>query len=483
MGGEAHHECGLFGIYAPGKNVAWLTAIALDGQQTRGQEGAGIATTDGDNFHLFKNRGLVVQVFQREENENVVKLKGFAAIGHVRYSTTGRDSLANVQPLLVSGPNGEICLGHNGNLINSVALRAELLEQGVKFQSTTDSEVIAQLLVRAPGKDWVERLRFVMNRLKGAYCLVILTKHSIMAARDPWGVRPLAIAKTDGYYAVASESGVFNNLPTEYLREVEPGEIVVLHDEAGMLSFPSTEKKQLGHCAFEFIYFMRPDSVFAGKVAAEVRHKAGELLAQNYSAETDEADIVIGVPRSGIYAANGSARESGLPFVYAIVHNQNKRVFMNPNQDERGREYDLKYSVLEHLVREQDVIAIDDSIVRGNSTERVLNLLKGANVENIRLQSTFPPVVAPCHLGVDMSTREELIAVRLGDGADKEELEQILADFWDIHSLTYLSKDELVEAIGIEESKLCLGCIGGRYAVELGDTDFDKHQFELKSTD
>lgn len=471
MENEARHECGLFGIFAPGKNVAWLTARGLDGQQTRGQEGAGIATTDGENFHILKDRGLVIQVFPRKEV--VSELKGFAAIGHVRYSTTGRDSLANVQPLHVEGPNGEICLGHNGNLINAVSLRTELLEQGVKFKTTTDSEVIAQLLVRAPGKDWVERLRFVMNLIVGVYCLVILTKHSIILTKDPFGNRPLTIAKTDGYYAVASESGVFHNLPTEYLREVEPGEIIVFHEEAGMLSFPNSEVRQKGHCSFEWVYFMRPDSVFASQEAAKVRYEAGKLLAQNYPIE---ADFVVGVPRSGLYAADGFAHESGILSAHAIVFNQNKRVFLNPNQDEREAEYDIKYSTLK-LIEGKRLVVVDDSIVRGNSTNRLIKLLRKAGVKEIHMRITFPPVVLPCYLGIDMATSGELIASSLGQGKSKEEIEHILAEFWEVDSVRFLSIEQLVQAIAVSEKDICLGCVGGRYAIELKER-FNKGQFE-----
>lgn len=472
---ELKHACGLFGIFAPGKNVAWLTARGLDGQQTRGQEGAGIATTDGESFHIKKDQGLVIQVFPKPES--VSELQGFAAIGHVRYSTTGLDSLANVQPLFVSGPNGEICLGHNGNLLNAVELRAELLEQGVRFLTTTDSEVIAQLLVRAPGENWVDRLRFVMNRIVGSYCLVILTKHSIILSRDPTGNRPLTIAKTNGYFAAASESGVFNNLPTEYLREVDPGEIVVFHEEAGMLSFPSEEKKERGFCSFELIYFMRPDSVFAGQESGMVRYRAGRKLAEKYPVE---ADFVVGVPRSGYYASDGFAHASGIPSAHGIVSNQNKRVFLTGKQDERESEYDLKYSALQ-LIQGKRLVVVDDSIVRGNSTNRGIRLLRRAGVTEIHMRITFPPVINPCYYGVDMATYWELIAARMGEGKNEEELGRILANHWEIDSVGFLSRSELVECIRVPENELCLRCIGGRSALEVRE-DFSKEQFELIQT-
>lgn len=467
---ELKHACGLFGIYAIDKNVAWLTVRALDGQQTRGQEGAGIATTDGTDFFLAREQGLVIQAFPNQES--VSELNGHIAIGHVRYSTTGLDKECNVQPLRVKGPNGEICLGHNGNLINASQLREELEKQGVVFESTTDSEVIAQLLVREPGKDWVERLRAVMGKIVGSYCLVILTRHAIILARDPTGNRPLTIGKTDGYWSAASESGVFNNQPTEFLREVEPGEIVVLHEDAGMLSYPLPTKMQQGLCTFEWIYFMRPDSVFGGIRSAVVRKNAGRLLAKKHPVD---ADIVVPVPRSGFWGADGFHAESGIPLEHAIVYNTHLRVFLTPNQEFRGDQNDLKYSVLRESVEGKRVIVVDDSIVRGNSNKRLLRKFKQEGAKEIHFRSTFPPVVKPCHLGIDMHTQEELIAARY---QNQDELERALAEYWGIDSVGYNGEEDLIQAIGLPNDILCLGCVGGRYAYPL-NADFRKDQFEL----
>ncbi|MDP2720713.1 MAG: amidophosphoribosyltransferase [bacterium] len=463
------HACGLYAIYAPGAPVAWMTAQALDGQQTRGQEGAGIAVTDGESFHLKKGRGRVIQVFKSPRS--VRKLTGFAAIGHNRYSTTGRDRPCNVQPLKVSGPNGEICLGHNGNLVNAAQLRRELESEGETFETTTDSELIAKQLVRVPGRTWVDRLRMVMPRLSGSYCLNILTKDSVILARDPTGNRPLSIAKTNGCWAAASESGIFNNQPLEFFREVKPGEIVVF-DDKGMTTHQGLPAGELGICAFEPDYFSRPDSVIQGVQAYDVRYRAGQMLARNYPVDT--ADLVLPVPRSGFYAADGYTAESGIPTAHGLVANLLFRVFIDPSQSQREKMLEKKYSTTNILAGKR-VVVIDDSIVRGNSNNRVVRILKMAGATEIHIRSTFPPITDPCYFGVDMATRRELIAAVLG-GA-KEVVEEKLAQLWDIASVRYLSRPEYVEATGLPENIWCLACVGGRSAIEVPGY-FRKEEFE-----
>lgn len=466
---QLKHACGLFAIWARGSSVAWLTAQALDSQQTRGQEGAGIATTDGLDFYLKKGRGLVIQVFR--SIKSVARLIGYAAIGHTRYSTTGRDAACNVQPLRVEGPNGEVCLGHNGNLINAGELRSELEALGEVFETTTDSEVIAKLLVRAPGANWVDRLSYVMNRILGSYCLVILTKESILLTRDPTGNRPLCIGRSDGCWAAASESGVFNNQPFEFIREVEPGEIIVFNDE-GMTSYEGRPTNgSLGLCGFELIYFLRPDSVFGGVEAYTTRYRAGSLLARIYPAE---ADIVVPVPRSGLYAGDGYTAESGIPVAHGVVVNLLSRVFINPDKLERVEKLELKYSTTS-ILEGKRIVVVDDSVVRGNSNNRVFEILRAVGVSEIHFRSTFPPIVRPCHLGIDMATDEELIAAKYG--GDKEKVEQELEKHWGVTSVRYLSVPQLVSVIGLPESKLCLGCVGGRYAVDM-PADIRKDEFE-----
>lgn len=464
------HECSLFAIWAPETKVAWLTVQALDGQQTRGEEGAGIATTDGENFYIKKGPGLVIQVFQNPRS--VKNLLGFAAIGHTRYSTTGRSKLCNVQPLLVeSMTNGEkICLAHNGNIINASSLRSRLLQEGEVFQTTTDSEVIAKLLVRAPGNSWEERLRFVMGQIVGSYCLAILTLDCILLCRDPSGNRPLTIGRINGNYEAASESGVFKNQPSEFVREVDPGEIILLNKD-GLFSFPQRNKVvQEAICALEFLYFMRPDSVLGGKESAAVRFCAGQILARNYPAS---ADLIVPIPRSGLYAGDGFHDVSGIKIAHGVVANTHGRVFLKPHQQDRELAYDLKYSLLS-IVGDKEVIVIDDSIIRGNSNRRVLTMFKKSGVSEIHFRSTFPPVVRPCHLGIDMATESELIAARY---SSKAELEYELAKLWEIASVAYLTKDQCIEAIGLPEDRLCLGCVGGRYAYSLTGM-FSKEQFE-----
>lgn len=471
---EIGHECGLFAIWAPGSKVAWLTVQALDGQQTRGQEGAGVATTDGKSFFIKKNRGLVIQVFPNYRS--VRKLKGFAAIGHTRYSTTGRDKLENVQPLHeISEVTGEeICLAHNGNLINAVALKAELLSQGVVFRTTTDSEIIAKLLIRSNGSSWPEKLRLVMKKLVGSYCLAILTKDQILLARDPSGNRPLSIGKTNGNWEAASESGVFNNQPSEFVREVEPGEIIVF-DKDGLFSYPDHSNQiQLGLCAFEFIYFSRPDSTFNGVLCATARKRAGRFLAESHPVE---ADLIVPIPRSGFWAADGFHEVSKIPIGHAVVSNTHVRVFINPNRVERETQYDLKYSVLPEYVEGKRVVLIDDSFVRGNSNKRVVRMFKRAGAREVHLRSTFPPIIRPCHLGIDMADEKELVAAGLGTQA---QIETALETYWQVDSVGYNSVADLVRAIGLPEDIHCLGCVGGRYAYPLQES-FTKDQFELVS--
>lgn len=463
------HECGLFAIWGKGINVAWLTAQGLDGQQTRGQEGAGIVTTDGKNFYSRKGRGLVVQVFPSPRS--VRKLQGYAAIGHTRYSTTGRDKMCNVQPLSAITSSGEeIYLGHNGNLVNAWKLRAELNELGEKFTTTTDTEVIARLLARAEGKNWVERLRAVMEKLAGSYCLSILTKNSIILARDPTGNRPLTIGEMNGYWAAASESGVFNNQPVTFLREVDPGEIVVF-DETGMHSYPAENPIQHGMCAFEWIYFLRPDSIFGGRESASVRYRAGELLARRHPVE---ADLIIGIPRSGFYATDGFHAVSRVPIAHGVVANQHLRVFLTPEEESRAEQYDKKYSVLK-IVEGKRVVVIDDSVVRGNSNKRVLKMFKRAGAKELHFRSTFPPIIQPCHLGIDMHTQRELIAAKF---ATQEEVEKGLAKYWEIETVGFLTVEDLIEAIDLPKDELCLGCLGGRYSTPI-DSNITKELFEL----
>lgn len=465
---ELKHACGLFAIYAPKMSVAWMTAQALDGQQTRGQEGAGIATTDGDSLYLRKGRGFVTQVFRTPRS--VRRLVGHAAIGHNRYSTTGRDKSCNVQPLRVSGPNGEICLGHNGNLVNARQLRRKLEAKGETFETTTDSELIAKLLVNESGPDWASRLKKVMYQLDGSYCLAILTKDGVLLARDPTGNRPLSVGHIDGCWAAASESGVFANQGIEFEREVNPGEIVVF-DRDGMHSFQALPAGPLGVCWFEYIYFARPDTVIEGVQCHGVRFRAGQILAREHPAE---ADFVAPVPRSGLYASDGYTFETGIPVNHGIISNLLSRAFIDPDKIRRVKKLELKYSTT-IMLRDKRLVVIDDSIVRGNSNNRVARLLHKEGVSETHMRISSPPITKPCHWGIDMATEAELVAARIG-GA-KEEIEKTLAATWQVDSVRYLTVEQLVEAIGLTEEKLCLHCVGGRSALTVPER-FRKEEFE-----
>ncbi len=468
MSEDLKHACGLFGIWAPGYPVAWITVQGLNGQQTRGQESAGIVTVDDEDFHCKKNQGLVIQVFPKEES--VDELIGHAALGHIRYSTTGSDTSANVQPFWEDSSHGRFFLGHNGNLINAVELKAELLAQGETFLSTTDSEVIAKLFARAEGETAVERLRAVMEHIKGSYCLGILTINELIFVRDYTGNRPLALGKIGDYWTVASESGVFGNLGGDFIREIEPGEIVVIN-HSGLQSYPSEKKVQTGMCSFEHMYFLRPDSEFGGKDAYSIRYRAGEILAREYPID---ADLVVSVPRSGFYAGDGYSAVSRIPSAHGLIANTHKKVFIIPGQKRREAEYDLKYSATKILFGKR-VVVVDDSIVRSTSITRVVQLLRKAGVSEIHLRITYPVITHPCFFGIDMSTRRELIAHQLGGRQDL--VEEGLVNLLGVDSVHYLSVPQLVEAIDLPAKVLCLGCVGGRYPIPI-EGSFAKDQFE-----
>ena len=465
-----HEACGVFGVYAPEEEVARVTFFGLYALQHRGQESAGIATTDGTGIKVHKNMGLVSQVFQEED---LLHLQGFAAAGHTRYSTTGSSRLENAQPFVVEGPNGIIALGHNGNIINADMLRAELEADGCKFETSTDSEVIAQLVVTAPGLDWGERMSYVMRRLHGAYCLTVLTEDSVIAVRDPYGLRPLSLAELDGGHCFASETCAFDHLGARYVRDVEPGETLVLDGE-GVHSYKMHASAQDGSdpikeafCVFEYIYFSRPDSYLRGQRVYPVRMGVGAQLAREHPCE---ADIVIGVPDSATAAAVGYSRESGILFAEALVKNRYVgRTFIMPNQRIRDQGAHLKYNAMREILEGQRVVVVDDSIVRATTTRRVIAMLREAGAKEVHMRVTFPPITHPCFFGIDMGRRWELIAA-------KETVEEIRIDI-DADSLGYLTPDGMITAIGEPADTLCTACFTGQYPMPV-PLELDKLSME-----
>jgi amidophosphoribosyltransferase len=473
LGATLRESCGVFGVYAPGEDVARISFYGLYALQHRGQESAGIASANERRLYIKTGMGLVSQVF---DEEDLSYLPGHMAIGHTRYSTTGQSHEANAQPCLIEGIAGELALGHNGNVVNASVLRADLQEQGVEFATGTDSEVIAKLLATAPGADWQERWSYVMRRLIGAYSLVVLTPRELMAARDPMGNRPLSLGRLDGGWVVASETCAFDHLGATFIREIEPGEVVRI-SEAGVQSIAAAARKD-AFCIFEYIYFSRPDSVINGKLVYPVRMQLGAQLAREHPAD---ADVVIGVPDSATAAAVGYSQESGLPFAEGLVKNRYVgRTFIQPDQRIREQGVHLKFNPLPELLEGKRLVVVDDSIVRDTTASRVVAMLRKAGAREIHMRITAPPIVSPCFFGIDMGTRWELIAGRL---SVEEIRERIGAD-----TLGYLSVEGLIEAVGLPGEGFCTACFTGKYPLPVplqmdklaleAAPGSDRHEFE-----
>jgi amidophosphoribosyltransferase len=455
--------CGIFGAWVPEEDVARLTFYGLFALQHRGQESAGIATSDGRHLHLRTGMGLVAQVF---EEEDLAHLPGSLAIGHTRYSTTGSSRIANAQPIHIIGPRGEMALGHNGNLVNAPILRRVLAEQGHEFTTTSDSELIARMISAAPGESWTERLQGVLPRLEGAYCLIVLTPEAIIAVRDPMGNRPLCIGRLGAGWVVASETCALDHLGAEYVREVDPGEVVVI-DRSGLHAEQVVESKQDAFCIFEYIYFARPDSVIRDRRVYPIRMSMGAELANEHPVD---ADIVIGVPDSATAAAIGYSRASGIPYVEGLMKNRYVgRTFIQPDQRLREAGVGLKFNPVSEVLAGQRVVVVDDSIVRGTTTPRVIQMIRNSGAREVHLRICAPPIKHPCHFGVDMASRKELLAAQLS----LEEIErQTGAD-----SLGYLSVTGLLRAVGMPGNSFCLACFTGNYPVPV-QLEFDKLSLE-----
>jgi amidophosphoribosyltransferase len=453
---DPKEACGVFGVYGPGEDVARLTFYGLYALQHRGQESAGIATSDGTEFNLRTGMGLVSQVF---DEEDLAYLRGHIAIGHTRYSTSGGSLECNAQPIIVSdrADGSPIALAHNGNLTNASLLREDLEAQGIVFETTADSEIIAHLLAIAPAGTWEERFHYVMRRIEGAYSLAIMTRDTIFAVRDPLGVRPLCLGQLDSGWVIASESCALEHLGVALDREVQPGEVVQI-DASGIRSFfPVKPPTRQAACTFEYTYFARPDSKLEGILVYPARERMGAELAREYPVE---ADIVIGVPDSAIPAAIGYSRQSGLPYREGLVKNRYVgRTFIQPDQRIREAGVSLKFNALADVLQGKRVVVVDDSIVRGTTKPHVMGLLRRAGAREVHVRIAIPPIVSPCFFGVDMATRWELIAA---NKTVEEIREHIGAD-----SLGYLSLDGLMRAIGLGEDRLCNACFTGRYPIDV----------------
>ncbi len=443
-----HEACGVFGLYAPGRDVARLTFFGLYALQHRGQEGAGIVTSDGHVAHIHKGMGLVSQVFNED---NLRHLQGKLAIGHTRYSTTGAPKLRNTQPYLVETLDGPLALAHNGNLINAPQLRRELLERGVGLQTSTDSEVILHLLAGAGGSDWATRIRIMMARAEGAYSLVILTREAIYGVRDPWGLRPLVLGKLEGGHVLASESCAFATVGAELVQEIAPGEIVRI-DADGYEIMQGVPPQKLAFCTFEQIYFARPDSILNGRLVHEVRQKLGRQLAKELPVK---ADMVVPVPDSGTPHAIGYAQKSKIPYSEGLIKSRYiGRTFIQPTDELRQSGVAMKFNPLPENLQGKRVVLVDDSIVRGNTSGPLIKMLRAAGAKEVHVRVACPAIKWPCFMGVDMASQSELIAANL---TVDEICAHIGAD-----SLAFLSINGLMKALKAERG-YCNACFTGDY--------------------
>ncbi|HDQ72539.1 MAG TPA: amidophosphoribosyltransferase [Chloroflexi bacterium] len=460
---KPHESCGVFGIYAPGAQVARLAFFALYALQHRGQESAGIVTSDGRAAHIHKAVGLVSQVFTEE---NLHHLRGHLAIGHNRYSTTGSTRLRNAQPYLIETALGPLGVAHNGNLTNAPALRRDLLNRGVGLTSSSDSEVITQMLAGVPGEAWENRISAFMRQAEGAYSLTILTRDAVYAVRDTWGFRPLCVGKLeDKGWVLASETCALATIGATFVRPLHPGEIVRL-DQDGLTAWQTETGQQPSLCVFEYIYFARPDSILEGRSVHWVRRHLGARLAQEYPVE---ADMVIGVPDSATSHAIGYANASGIPYGEGLIKNRYiGRTFIQPDDQLRRLGVALKFNPLADIAGKR-LIVVDDSIVRGNTSSPLVKLLRQAGAREVHMRVASPPIRHPCFMGVDMSTREELIAARLS--VDD------IARHLDVDSLGYLSLEGLEAVVGRGDGGHCMACFSGQYPVA-ADGGSGKQAFE-----
>ena len=465
MDDKPREACGLFGIYAPGEDVSRISFFGLFALQHRGQESAGIAASDGGRISVHTRMGLVAQAF---DEESLSKLTGHLAIGHTRYSTTGSSRIDNAQPMLVNGPWGEVALGHNGNVINAQELRIELEERGVQFKGSSDTEVMAHWLGQAPGATWPERIRYCMNRFQGAYSLVLMTKDKLIGIRDPMGVRPLSLGKLNGGWVIASESAALDHIGSDVIREIEPGEAVII-DETGVTSHQLVERDSHSLCIFEHIYFARPDSIVGGKLLHSARQRMGAQLAKEYPVD---ADMVVGVPDSAVAAGMGYARESGIPFGEALLKNRYVgRTFIQPDQRIRELGVRLKFNAMPEVLEGQRIIVVDDSIVRGTTTPHVVNLLKKNGAKEVHMRICAPPIQHPCFFGVDLATRGELLAAH----NTVEEIRQLIG----ADTLGFLSIKGLVEAVSLPNNEVCTACFTGKYPIPV-QLEMDKLAMETR---
>jgi amidophosphoribosyltransferase len=448
---KPREECGVFGVFGH-PEASNLTYLGLHALQHRGQESAGIVSTDGEALHSHRAMGLVADVFGKQDVLH--RLAGPGAIGHVRYSTTGQSHIKNAQPFTVEYSGGAIAVAHNGNLVNARALRRRLEAEGSIFQSTIDTEVVVHLLAREQGARFEDRLIAALSQVQGAYSIVVLTEDRLVAARDPLGFRPLVLGRLDGAYVLASESCAFELIGAELVREVEPGEVIIL-DEGGLRSEKPEALKapRTGRCIFELVYFSRPDSMVFGRSVWEARKAMGRRLAAEHAVP---ADLVIPVPDSGVPAAIGYAEQSGIPFDLGLVRSHYVgRTFIEPQQSIRNFGVKLKLSPIRAALEGKRVVVVDDSLVRGTTSRKIVGMLRQCGAAEVHLRIASPPTTDPCYFGVDTPTKGELIAA----SQSVEEIRQyVTAD-----TLGYLSVEGMHQSVRDEDGGYCDACFTGAY--------------------
>ena len=456
-----HDQCGVVGVFnhAEASKLAYLGLYAL---QHRGQESAGIASSDGLDVYSHKALGHVQEIFTPEV---IARLPGSAAIGHTRYSTAGDTSLTNAQPVVIDCNKGKIALGHNGNLTNALEVRRRLEHRGSIFQTTSDTEVIVHLIARSGRRNLPGAIADALNQVEGAYSLVMLTRDELYAIRDPRGFRPLNLGRLDGSWVVASETCAFDLIDAEFVREIEPGEMVRI-SRGGFESIHFSAERPHQYCIFEHVYFSRPDSIVFGRQVNESRERLGRLLAREYPVA---ADLVTPVPDSGVPAAAGYAAESGIPFRMAMIRNHYiGRTFIEPEQAIRDFGVKLKLNPVRRMLEGQRVVLVDDSIVRGTTSRKIVRMIREAGAAEIHVRISCPPTISPCFYGVDTPRRDELIAAR-------QSVEQI-RQFLGADSLGYLSLGSLRAAVEDTEGKFCTACYTGSYPTELVQLEVEAHR-------
>lgn len=473
MFNSIHEECGVFGIYADKVcDVAAQTYVGLYALQHRGQESCGIVVNDDGLFRYHKNLGLVNQVFDKETLGSLGQ--GNIAIGHVRYSTTGDNNAVNAQPLVVRHGKGPLAIAHNGNLTNARELRAEYESKGMIFHTTNDTEVISYAITeeRLKAGSIEKAVEQMMYRIKGAYSLIIMSPKKLIAARDPQGFRPLCLGSLDdGSWVAASESCAFDSIGASFVRDLKPGEIVII-DENGLRTIETHCGQKSAMCVFEYVYFARPDSVIEGSSVHMARLRAGKYLWREHPVE---ADIVIGVPDSGLDAALGFSQESGIPYGIGFIKNRYiGRTFIQPTQAERTNSVKIKLNAISSTVKGKRVVMIDDSIVRGTTSARIVNLLREAGAKEVHVRISSPPFVSPCYFGTDIDSKENLIACKM---SQEEICRYIGAD-----SLGYLSVESVKKLAGNSDCGFCTGCFSGKYPVNV-PKEMPKDKFEYKISD